>query len=177
MTTIAARLRCGLTGHDWEWGLPSGHSWCRRCKRYDDAPAILRAEKITAAARKWLPLWITLRNRDLTVRLGWSWRINLSLSGRVHYGWRADTELPGIGLTAHAWRFEAYAGVGFAWPNEDGERSLLHVGASFHPGGLERIVCRLRGHAPGDPLSTGACYCERCDERLDVAEKDEPIAA
>lgn len=174
MATLRTRIVCALRGHAWEFGFPSRHSWCRRCKRCDDHPAIVRADKIVTTARKWLPVWITLRRRDLTVRVGWE-RVRLSTYARVHFGWQPDSELPGVVVSVNVWRFDAVAGAGFAWANEDGERSLVHGGVYFDPTGISEIVCRLRGHVPGSPLFRGQVFCERCHERL--SGDDEEIKA
>ncbi len=110
MGTFLARLRCTLASHDWEWGLPSGHSWCRRCKRYDDDQAILREDGVRAVLRKWSPLGLGVKRRDLNIRVGLP-RI-ATLSARLHFGFDRTSELPGFNVTLHVWRLRIWLGLG-----------------------------------------------------------------
>jgi len=169
-------LRCLLRGHDWEFGLPSGHSFCRRCERYDDHPAVLREDNARAAFRKWSPFSISLKRRDLSVRAGWYWLA--SLSARLHFGFDRTSELPGLNVTLHVWRLRVWAGLGSGWQDEDGDgRSFCGLNVTFTTYGLRWIGCWF-GHKPTDSKYIGGhAYCDRCDESLELADADPRKAA
>jgi hypothetical protein len=153
--------------HRWDGGLPSGHNWCPRCKRYDDNPAVLQAERIIGWWRRWTPIALRARHGDAYVRIG-NYHWHLHATARLHYRWRRDEELPGLHLGLEVWRLHVYAGLGSGWQGEDGEdRSLLQLGASVKTYGLRYIGC-WRGHKPKTYEGTrGYTYCERCDEQID----------
>lgn len=169
MTTLLARLGCVIKGHDWEWGLPSGHSWCHRCKRYDDHPDILRGDGVRAAWRKWSPVGIGLRRRDLSLRIGW-YRF-ASLSVRLHFGFDRTSELPGLNVSLHVWRLRVWAGIGSGWQDEDGEgRSLGGLNVTFTTYELRWIGCWL-GHKPAESeRMSGYVYCDRCEQPFEMAD-------
>lgn len=170
------RLRCFLAGHDWESGLPSRHSWCRRCQRYDDDPRIVRAYKVMGFARRWSPLWITVTRRDLTIVVGYT-RPEANVHLRLHYGWERQGELPGLNLSLTLWRLRLSSGIGQGWQDEDGEdRGLLYAQARFQTYGLRYVGCWF-GHKPTtSKYMAGHVYCDRCDVSLETA-KPEQVAA
>lgn len=174
MGTLLARFHCITFGHDWEWGLRSGHSWCRRCKRYDDYASVQREDRVLAGLRKWSPLGLSLKRRDLSVRVGWYWLA--SLSTRLHFGFSRQGELPGLNVTLHVWRLCVWVGMGSGWQDEDGDgRSFAGLNVTFTTYRLRWIGCWL-GHQWSDP-ERGYIHCERCDESAATIEPDTRIAA
>lgn len=169
--SLLAALRCLVRGHAWEFGLPSGHSFCQRCKRYDDHPAIKRQDRVRHALALWSPIGISVKRRDLNARVGLP-RF-ATLSARLHFGLDRTGELPGLNVTLHIWRLRVWAGIGSGWQDEDGDdRSFCGLNVAFTTYGLRWIGCWF-GHKPtASKYIGGHVYCDRCDVSLELADAD-----
>jgi hypothetical protein len=166
---MLTRLRCTLTGHRWDWGRePFTPTRCDRCGVASDDAGVILADRRFRTARRWSPLWITLKRRDLTVRLGWEFVASLTV--RLHFGWDRTSELPGLNVSLHVWRLRVWAGIGSGWQDEDGDgRSFVGLNVTFTTYGLRYVGCWF-GHKPETKTYSTMpdfTYCARCDKPLD----------
>lgn len=170
---LRARISCAFRGHDWEYGLPSGHSWCRRCKHYDDDRSIERVERAVRLLRAWSPIWISFTSTDVALHAGWAYRRRSPVKAhlRVHYRSRGpflafDGELPGVTIGLDVLALSFSLGLGFGYQDEDGNRTLAWVNLHVEPGDFTRRFCRIFGHVAREPYPSGTVYCARCDEQI-----------
>jgi hypothetical protein len=176
MKPLMRRIRCALFGHDWgndhdEW--PSGKSFCVRCMRYSDHPAVARVDKIRSFMRTWSPLRLLVSRYGVKVWIGLHRPVGLNVSFRLHWRWDRTGELPGVHVWSQLWRLGIGVLVGGGWQDEDGEnRTLLNAYATFQTYGLRWIGCWF-GHKPRVSSNMlGHVYCDRCGTSLELADAD-----
>jgi hypothetical protein len=157
------RALCWIIGH---------HKWpkddlyyegpCLRCGKGE------RRSKWSRRWQQWYPLHLRHYRWGLELRIGWLYRLSLSLTAQIEA--LMERRVPYITARLNTKPAELGISLGGFWQSEDGDgdralfRLWLDISDPIEPG--KRLLCRWRGHKPGRLYETGNQYCERCSEAI-----------